>query len=69
MGDAKRKQKGTLTQGSDGPEQPVVVDTLGGRIHLRWDKGETATAHGQLAFFAEFLATTGAFERWVQAVP
>lgn len=69
MGDAKRKQKGTLTQGSDGPEQPVVVDTLGGRMHVRWDKGAAATAHGQLVFFAEFLATTGVFERWVASCP
>ncbi len=39
-----------------------VVDTLGGRMHVRWDEGAAATPHGQLVFFAEFLAATGVFE-------
>ena len=46
-----------------------MVDTLGGRIHVRWDQGAAATPHGQLVFFAEFLAATGVFERWVSACP
>ena len=33
-----------------------MVDTLGGRMHVRWDDGAAATPHGQLVFFAEFLA-------------
>ncbi|MDE1949941.1 MAG: hypothetical protein KGI35_15085, partial [Burkholderiales bacterium] len=45
------------------------MDTLGGRMHVRWDEGATATPHGQLVFFAEFLATTGVFERWVAECP
>ena len=47
----------------------MVVDTLGGRMHVRWDSGAAATPHGQLVFFAEFLAATGVFERWVSACP
>ena len=47
--------------------QPQVVDTLGGRMHVRWDEGAAATPHGQLVFFAEFLAATGVFERWVSS--
>ena len=50
-------------------DQPQVVDTLGGRMHVRWNEGASATPHGQLVFFAEFLATTGVFERWVSACP
>lgn len=46
-----------------------MVDTLGGRKHMRWDKGAAATPHGQLVFFAEFLAATGVFERWVSSCP
>ena len=38
-------------------------------MHVRWDEGAAATPHGQLVFFAEFLATAGVFERWVQACP
>ena len=48
--------------GEDG-DQPQVVDTLGGRMHVRWDEGAAATPHGQLVFFAEFLAATDVFER------
>lgn len=38
-------------------------------MHVRWDAGAAATPHGQLVFFAEFLATTGVFERWVSSCP
>ncbi len=38
-------------------------------MHVRWDQGSAATPHGQLVYFAEFLATTGVFERWVSACP
>jgi len=31
--------------------------------------GAAATPHGQLVFFAEFLAATGMFERWVSDCP
>ncbi len=48
---------------------PQVVDTLGGRMHVRWDEHAAATPNGQLVFFAEFLAATGVFERWVSACP
>ena len=30
--------------------QAQVVDTLGGRMHIRWDEGAAATPHGQLVF-------------------
>ena len=69
MGEAKRRRQGALIQGGGEAESPVVVDTLGGRMHVRWDSGAAATPHGQLVFFAEFLAATGVFERWVSACP
>jgi hypothetical protein len=46
-----------------------VVDTLGDRMHVRWGEGAAATPHGQLVFFAEFLAATGVFDCWVSACP
>ncbi len=36
---------------------------------MRWDETAQATPHGQIVFFAEFLATAGVFDRWVQACP
>lgn len=41
------------------PAVPMTVVTPGGRIQVQWDKKANATAMGQLAFFAEFLETTG----------
>jgi hypothetical protein len=69
MGESKRKQQRALVQGGLSVAQPQVVDTLGGRMHVRWDEGAAATPHGQLVFFAEFLGATGVFERWVSSCP
>lgn len=42
---------------------------MGGRVHVRWDETAQATPHGRIVFFAEFLATAGVFDRWVQDCP
>ena len=68
MGESKRKRQGSVVE-VGGADETQVVDTLGGRMHVRWDEGASATPHGQLVFFAEFLATTGVFDRWVSACP
>jgi len=69
MGESKRKRPGAVEVIGDVPDAPQVVDTLGGRMHVRWDEQAAATPHGQLVFFAEFLAATGVFERWVSSCP
>ena len=66
MGEANEPKKTTLAQAS---EDAMVVDTMGGRVHVRWDETAQATPHGQIVFFAEFLATAGVFDRWVQDCP
>ena len=66
MGESKGPKKTVLAQAS---EDAMVVDTMGGRMHVRWDETVQATPHGQLVFFAEFLATAGVFDRWVQSCP
>ena len=68
MGEARRKAL-AVRKGADEDQPPHVVDTLGGRMHVRWDEGAAATPHGQLVFFAEFLAATGVFDRWVSECP
>ncbi|MFT7724419.1 MAG: hypothetical protein QM788_16580 [Roseateles sp.] len=50
-------------------EQAQVVDTLGGRMHVRWDEAASATPHGQLAFFAQFLAATGVGDLRIFGLP
>ncbi|MEF8759145.1 MAG: hypothetical protein V5B36_05320 [Candidatus Accumulibacter sp. UW25] len=45
------------------------VATPGGRLHVHWDTVGSATALGQLAFFAEFLEVSGLFARWRDGCP
>ena len=45
------------------------VQTPGGVFTVRWDDRGSATALGQLAFFAEYLEATGLFERWLNSCP
>ena len=66
MGDAKEPKKSDLALAC---QEAMVADTMGGRMHVRWDDSAQATPHGQIAFFAEFLATAGVFDRWVDACP
>jgi hypothetical protein len=65
MGEHKHKQKAAVALATDA----MVVDTLGGRMHVHWDESAQATPNGQLVFFAEFLACTGIFDRWVESCP
>jgi hypothetical protein len=48
MGELRRKRQEALVQGDGQAEQPEVVDTLGGWMHVRWDTGAAATPHGHL---------------------
>ena len=66
MSEADEPKKTTLAQAS---ADAIAVDTMGGRIHVRWDETAQATPHGQIVFFAEFLAISAVFDRWVQACP
>ena len=49
--------------------EELRIATPGGRFQVRWDENGSASALGQLAFFAEFLEATGLFERWVESCP
>jgi hypothetical protein len=71
--DFERKE---LVKAVDGALQEIEqtalemrVATLGGRFHVRWDEGGSATALGQLPFFAEFLEVSGLFTRWLGGCP
>jgi hypothetical protein len=65
MGEADDAQKGPVARAAE----TMIAQTMGGRMQVRWDEAAQATPHGQLVFFAEFLATAGVFERWVDACP
>jgi hypothetical protein len=47
----------------------LPVDTVGQRFHVEWDPLAPVTPMGQLVFFAQFLATSGLYSKWVAACP
>ena len=75
MGEGKFEQRalvkaigGTLAEQSHEAAE-LRVTTPGGRFQVRWDENGSASAMGQLAFFAEFLDVSGLFERWAESCP
>ena len=50
-------------------DEGMRVNTPGGVFTVRWVQRGSATALGQLAFFAEYLEVTGLFERWLNDCP
>ena len=66
MGESDEPKKSVLAQAS---ADVMVAQTMGGRMHVRWDETAQATPHGQVVFFSEFLATAGVFDQWVDACP
>ena len=45
------------------------VQTVGGRVQVRWESESAATPMGQLAYFIEFLTLTGLWSRWLEGCP
>ena len=66
MGELTKRKKSAVAQAS---EEFAAVQSMGGRMHVRWDETAPATPHGQLVYFAEFLATAGIFDEWVKSCP
>jgi Transposase DDE domain group 1 len=50
-------------------DEAMRVQTPGGVFTVRWDTRGSATALGQMTFFAEYLHATGLFERWQAGCP
>jgi len=58
----------------DRPDQDVVargtaVDTLGGKVFVRWDPEAAVTAFGPVTYFIEFLKGNGLWQKWVEECP
>ncbi len=45
------------------------VQTVAGRVQVRWESESAATPMGQLAYFIEFLTLTGLWSRWQESCP
>ncbi len=51
------------------PETALSLDTFAGNIQFRWAPDAEVSSLGQMAFFIEFLKTSGLFENWVKDCP
>ena len=76
MGEARSPVKAVAAACGEMIDTPVQtahesmrVQTPGGVFTVRWDERGSATALGQLAFFAQYLETAGLFEGWVNSCP
>jgi hypothetical protein len=75
MGEAEFEQKAVVNavQGVVAEQMrqaaELSIATPGGRFQVRWDEGGSATALGQLGFFAEFLEVSGLFDCWTEGCP
>ena len=58
MGEAKRRANVAVREAVEA----LAVDTVGGRVQVRWNTHRAATALGQLAFFVEYLNLTGCID-------
>src|SRR4051812_30130925 len=70
----KKSALSTVHQSGDASQaitegEPSVVDTLGGKVFVRWDPDANVTGFGPVAYFIEFLKTNGLWESWVQDCP
>ena len=55
--------------GDEPRETTLSLDTFGGKIHVKWVPEGAVSALGQMAFFIEFLKTSGLFDAWVSDCP
>ena len=65
MGEAKRRTDIAVQE----VVEALAVETVGGRMQVRWSREGTATPFGQMAFFVEFLNLTGLYRRWEESCP
>jgi len=65
MGESKLKQ----TQQDETLMTCAGVQTVAGRVQIRWESKSAATPMGQLVYFIEFLNLTGLWRRWLESCP
>ena len=50
-------------------ESTVSLDTFAGKVNVKWAPNEAVSMLGLMAFFIEFLKTSGLFDKWVEECP
>jgi hypothetical protein len=50
-------------------DRSKAVETVGGKVFVRWDADAAVTAFAPVTYFLEFLKTNGLWQRWVEDCP
>jgi hypothetical protein len=57
------------TEGVAGEDTALSLDTFAGKIQIKWVPDAEVSTLGQMAFFIEFLKTSGLFDAFVEDCP
>ncbi len=57
------------TEGVEGENTAISLDTFAGKIQIKWLPDAAVSSFGQMAFFIEFLKTSGLFDAFVEDCP
>lgn len=69
MGECKKRRVSVAVEQAVADEAALVLDTFGGKLHVKFDHTASVTMLGQLPFFVEFLQASGLYERWIASAP
>ena len=46
-----------------------TLDTIGGKVQIKWSPEAAVSGLGLMPYFIEFLRTSGRFDKWVEDCP
>ena len=58
MGEGKRRKLAQAMKDTTRVTEVIVLDAIGGKLHVKFDHSGSATMLGQFPFFIEFLQTS-----------
>ena len=67
MGEGRNQKLSVAVERSVADEAALVLDTFGGKLHVKFDHTASVTMLGQLPFFVELLQASGLYERWIKS--
>ena len=69
MGEGKKRNLSVAVARAVTDETALVLDTFGGKLHVKFDHTASVAMLGQLPFFVEFLQASGLYDRWITSAP
>ncbi len=69
MSEGRKRKLSVAVEQAVADQSALVLDTFGGKLHVKFDHAASVTMLGQLSFFVEFLQASGLYERWIKSAP